>query len=262
VRIESIDSASDVLNNKLDLRDQHWDQHGISRPSLKGVSLSLSQSVPKGYLNGGIARQECQIWIRLGGLQHANYIIVFDCVGDNTESLLSSGVVANEISLHGGHRSVCHLKKPMFVSVGEISKDFKQGRPDGVSSDVGLNPFNRIDNGGTEVVDTFPVIPVSELLRRINNDEGQLIYIGGRIFRRLVLRNTVNKVVEDAPKIVNTIPDHKRPSEEVRLGSMEVDHDSDAGIVCAAFDGERVIATLHPSIDFSVSQFEVFFCAA
>lgn len=65
------------------------EKHEVVSPTLQGISRTAPQAVPDAYFNGPAYALKTEIWVRLGGLYHADYVVVLNWFGIDAKRLLS-----------------------------------------------------------------------------------------------------------------------------------------------------------------------------
>jgi hypothetical protein len=259
--LELNDSRSHLVDNEPNFTQETGQQHRVAGPGIEGVSVTVSEAVPESYFNPGLYRIKCELCVRLVGLCHANYVVVLDWFGLDQANLLSFCGVGENDEVEQRYSGCCGLQKPVFVSIGELSKNSQERRKEGMTTFVRLDTLNCVNHGLAQTRKTPPVVSIHKEGGRVNDDEGHLFNIGGELVSRLVLRNRVDEVIESRTQVVNKISNNQRPSQRIGLGPVNVDGDSNAGVVGASFDGERIVPALYPGLDFRVENFEVLFSA-
>jgi hypothetical protein len=131
-----------------------------------------------------------------------------------------------------------------------------------VPSTERLARTNRIDNFRAKFPQPLTVVPIVKRLRTIDDDEAELLYIAGRIYRRLVLRHSVDEVIQAGPQVCDAVPYHETPSQQSGTRPQLL---SDQPVLCelrVVRQGKIVTALLRPTSDLAPEQFEMFFSAA
>lgn len=251
----------DLLDYEGNLVDEDGHKRSISGVGQQGIGYTLSQAVPECYLNPRECVLECQLWIRLTGLYDANYIVVLDWFGIHENELLPKTGIRNKRDSIHCYTGSSHLKKSMLVGIVKSLQDSKGRGNNGVRPIVGLKSFDCVNEGAAETLQ-LPFTFSPKLRFRVSDNEVIPVYIGGRHFSRFEFSGHVNQVIQGTPKVVDAVCDNECPSQEIGLGLVEMNDETDAGFVSATFDGERVVASICPSCYLSVDSFEMFFSAA
>jgi hypothetical protein len=254
----------DNIDSIFDLVDEERNENGDIR-SVSGVGVAISKAVPQCYCGPNLSALKCEVWIRLKGFYNTNYIAVLDGLGTDMQPCPSLSP-ETEIPLYDS--GVCYLQKPMLIGIGKFPENCEKGRESGMFPNIGLQSSNGSDNfrakdtGTCAHSDTPLVAPVIPLILGINDDEGEPLYIAGRIFRRFKLGNRVNQMIQGATKIVDAVSDDKSPTHKVLGKSLVMPSNSMVGMIRVIMKRGVCLAVLRPFSDFVVDDFVMFHSAA
>jgi hypothetical protein len=260
VRPNQLGDSFEEGNSISHLSDEQRDKSRVSSPSLQGISRTTTQLMPNRYFDIPANVFKAEIWIRLAGLYDADYVVVIDGIGIDVDVMGSAIDGMDDVSGKTTDTRSCYLKKPMLISVGEISDDAQKRRQNWMSSFEGLNvseSLPELRDKSTELL----VKGLIELFGVINDEESETLFIAGRRVDRRHLTKGMNEVIECRPQIVDAVADNQRPADKVRRRTNPQHSHPYSGHLRATLEKGLITATIEPSTNFSVNRLEVFFSA-
>jgi hypothetical protein len=251
--LEDVDSV-------FDLSEEQGNKSGVSRSFFQGIGRSITETMPDRNFNIPPHLVKTEIWIGLTGLYDADYIVVLDGIGVDVNMMGTVSSSMNNVSGYIRDSRSCYLKKPMFVSIREVSDDAQKRRQDWMGSIEGLKVSESVPKFGLQSGELL-VEGFSELVGVINDDESKPLLIAGRSVYRRNLAKGVNEMIENGPEIVDTVTDNQRPTNGIgRWPNSEHPHPYSCHLR-ASLEKGFITAAVEPSIDFCVNRLEVLFSA-
>jgi len=259
VESQSSDSLEKVYS-VFHLPNEYGEKCGIPSPSLKGISRTITQSMPNRNFNVSAHLFKAEIWIGLTGLYDADYVVVLDRIGIDIDLMGTGTNSMNDVPSNVCDARSCYLKKPVLVSVGEVSNNAQKRRKDWMRSIERLNMGESIPEFRLQSSELL-VKGFGELFGIVNDDETETLFIAGRSVNRRNLAEGVNEVIQNGSKIVDAVSDNQRPPDDIGRRTNSQHPNAYPGKLCATFEKGFITATVEPCVDFSVNRLEVFFSA-
>jgi hypothetical protein len=192
----------------------------------------------------------------IDGIRH-DFCAVFDFSGiskdlyDGTERSFADKA---NLSMDGGSES--QSEQLVLVSIFEQIEDGEHWRESRVPSIVRLARLDSCRHWVAESLDSSGSFRKS--FGNIAERESEIAMIGGRLLPvSLVDGNCINKVIEGAPKIVDDIPDHQRPSLQGRFNA-DMGNQAVSGRIGVYLSRDQVGAAILPSPNFIFDGLSMF----
>ncbi len=254
------DQVGNLPNNRSHLLVQkRKDSHNVAPVMPVGVGWS-TLTVPKAYTN--FEDGFIELHIRRRGItnQSEDLCAIFDFSGtrDGIDLWRRGRKVTFQANLSLRHSTINNWGQPVLVGIIDFTQDGQQWGKFWVRAIVRLKPLDSCSNW----LANFSELHVAndgivKIRPTVGNGESEFSFIAGRLRRRFMDRDTVNKMVKGGAHVADTIRSDDLPT--LKRGSFIYPCDKTvSGAVRLDLSDDAVRVSVDPGTDFILKGLSVF----